>query len=74
MPTVLRNIRDRRKVGKNQNRVGIVFFTVTENLLCTIHGTQELNIITIFPLWYIKPFTNYTRTSEHLGRTKCYMK
>ena len=30
------------------------YFTVTENLPCTIHGNQELNIVTIFPLCYIK--------------------
>lgn len=64
MPTVLRNIRDRRKVGKIQNRVGIVFFTVTENLLCTIHGTQELNIVTIFPLCYIKQVAESCQTKE----------
>ena len=64
MPTVLRNIRDRRKVGNNQNRVGIVIFTVTENLLCTIHGTQELTIVTIFPLCYIKPFLYYPQDND----------
>ena len=33
---------------------------------CTIHGPEELNILNVFPLHYIKKLINYIRILEHL--------